>query len=110
MNSIIEQALGTTKYLTSFGKQRGDTTVKERTEVFLNLWNEWVNKSITFPDSIYAIRGYYPLKTGPEIEQWQYIKMFAKKHDLWEFHDYQVRGSEVRFKCEDHALLFRLQL
>jgi len=107
MNSIIEQALGTSKYLTSFGKQWSDTTVQERTDAFLKFWDEWANNSVTFPNIKHAR---WKVDLPAILAPGRGVKTFAKKHNLWEFHDYQIRGDEVRFKCEDHALLFRLQL
>jgi len=38
------------------------------------------------------------------------VLSFARKHDLKEFWDFQVRGEEIRFKDENNALLFRLTL
>ena len=79
-----------------------------RAEYFMDLWFEWEKTSITLKPELYNIPSMYVRYEA--LRTVDIVRNFAKKHNLKEFWDYQVRGKEVRFKDEDTALLFRLIL
>ena len=84
----------------------GLETPEARSEYFLDLWLEWESTSIKLRKrnmpSMYARYGDWQAR--------EEVLSFARKHDLKEFWDFQVRGEEIRFKDENNALLFRLTL
>jgi len=111
MNSIIEKALNTSRCVAEFGKEFGETKVGECSELFLKLWDKWGNNAVIFPKNILQpVTMPYNRASWHMIKSEMGVKAFAEKHNIAESYEYQVRGSEVRFKCEDTALLYRLQL
>lgn len=87
-------------------KTLGLETPEARAEYFMDLWFDWESTNIVLPKKIIP---------GMMSRHENYIgrnnvMQFAKKHNLKEFWEFQVRGREVRFKDEDMALLFRLTL
>lgn len=91
-------------------EEYGLETPEERSNFFMKLWDEWTSTNID-------LKKYKPKDASIDLATHRYnwynndiVRAFAKKHNLKEFWQYQVRGDEVRFEDEDMALLFRLTL
>ena len=84
-------------------------TPEKRSVYFMNLWNEWEATDV----DLSKYKRAFEIPGGGVRYGW-YInnpaREFAKKHNIPEFWEYQVRSSSVRFKDADMALLFRLSL
>lgn len=83
-------------------------TPEKRSVYFFNLWEQWGTTEIDLskyrrPHEVNGGVRYSWYLSNPARE-------FAKKHSLREFWEYQVRGTAVRFKDKDMALLFRLSI
>ena len=86
-------------------EEMGLQTPADRTEYFTELWEQWEATEIDLKNQ----RG--PELYGVRFQEWtptEKLKEFAKKHNIKQFWEYQIRGNKVRFKSEDVALLFKL--
>jgi hypothetical protein len=83
-------------------------TPEKRSVYFMNLWNEWEATEIDLSKYKKAFEIDGGIRYGWYIHN--PAREFAKKYNIPEFWEYQIRSSSVRFKDGDMALLFRLSL
>ncbi|MDA7807315.1 hypothetical protein N8955_01125 [bacterium] len=107
MNSILDSVFPMTLLGKTYTSKPDD--LKDRTDMFREMWDSWSKTSIVLPANIGQASAYGSAKYLAEPGNTK-TKQFGRKHKLKEFWDFQIRGNEVRFADEDMALLFRLTL